>query len=86
MTAATTSHVSSEPCTWDAHEVTEQYHENGEPIRPGWYITAVGPDDPEDVYAEIFIDFAVRADGLTTLEDTARRLADLLNRDEQSRA
>jgi hypothetical protein len=82
MSTAIRFPVSTSPCTWVANEITDQVDETGEPIRPGWYITAVG-DDPEDVYAEIFIDFAVDLEGHDAARETTRRLVDLLNRDEQ---
>lgn len=52
--------------------------EAGEPIPPGWYITAYGDDEPEDVRAIVYVMWSANGDGRPVDEELARHLYALL--------
>jgi hypothetical protein len=52
--------------------------ETGQEIPPGWWITAHSPGEPEDVWLNLHVDYAVDPEGDTVDEQIARRLLAML--------
>lgn len=60
------------------HVGKDETDDDGQRIAPGWYVFGIAPGEPESVYVQLHVEFAIDADGRWAGEHVARQLVSLL--------